>query len=727
MASAVNLFKIKPLALAVSLTLSWAGVATAETVESPDTLPEVVTKGKATPVTEGYKTNKSTTATRTDTLLKDVPQSITVTTKELMQDQAVQNLGDVVRYTPGVGAAQGEGNRETFIFRGNSTTGDFFVDGMRDDTQYYRDLYNTERVEILKGPNGMIFGRGGAGGVINRVSKEASWDTVRQLGLQYGSYDQKRVTLDAGTAINDVAAIRLNAMYEDGNSYRDGVSLERKGINPTITIKPSEDTKVVLGAEYFKDDRIADRGVSSFQGRPLDTKRSQFFGDASNSPTNTEVKAFNASIEHAFNDTISIRNKTRYADYDKFYQNVFPGAVNAVGTTVSISAYNNATERTNLFNQTDAIFKVDTGNIKHELLAGMELGRQKTDNFRNTGFVGATTTTSISVPLSNPTTNFPFSFRQSGTDADNHTVTDITAFYLQDQIKFTPQWEAVIGARHDRFETDFTNYRQPIGNASRNIEVTDNLFSPRAGLIYKPIEPVSVYTSYSVSYVPRAGDQLASLTPTNKAFDPEKFKNLELGVKWDYSPDLALTAAIYKLERENLAITDPNNPAGPQILTDGQESKGFEFGVNGKITSKWSVAGGYAYQDAEFTKRQGNANPANVIEKGTNVAQVPKHTFSLWNRYDFNETWGAAIGVITRSDMYAATPVVGSATVASSVKLPGYTRIDAAVFAKINNNLRAQLNIENLFDKDYYLYANSNNNITPGSPVAGRLSLIADF
>lgn len=725
MVNAVNLFQIRPVALAVSIALYGTNVAFAETVDSPETLQEVVAKAKPDLVTDGYKANKSTTATRTDTLLRDVPQSITVTTQELMKDQAVQNLGDVVRYTPGVGAAQGEGNRETFIFRGNTTTGDFFVDGMRDDTQYYRDLYNTERVEILKGPNGMIFGRGGAGGVINRVSKEATWDPIQELGLQFGSYDQKRVTMDVGAVLNDVAAVRLNAMYEDGNSYRDGVSLERKGINPTITLKPSENTKIVVGAEYFKDDRIADRGITSFQGRPVNTSRSQFFGDASNSPTDTEVKAFNASIEHIFDNGITVRNKTRYADYDKFYQNVYPGAVNAAGTTLTLSAYNNATERTNLFNQTDVIFKLETGAIKHELLTGMELGRQKTNNFRETGFIGATTGTTITVPLSNPTTSFPFTFRQSATDANNHTVTDVAAFYLQDQIKFTPQWEAIIGARYDHFKTDFTNYRKAANDIDRNINVTDNLFSPRVGLIYKPIEPVSIYTSYSESYVPRAGDQLASLTPTNKAFEPEKFKNLELGVKWDYNPNLAFTAAVYKLERNNIAITDPNNPAGPQILVDGQESKGLELGINGKVTSAWSVAGGYAYQDAEITKTQGTG--ASAIVKGAEIGQVPKHSFSLWNRYDFNETWGAAIGVISRSDMYAATPVVGSATVTSNVRLPGYTRVDAAIFAKIDKNLRAQLNIENLFDKEYYLYANSNTNITPGSPIAGRLSLIADF
>jgi len=740
-------FKLKSTILAIhGALLGLAALATPYVVlaaeeagknSQAETLDEVkvsATSTKETKATEGYVGKRSTTATKTDTLLRDVPQSISVTTQELMKDQAVQNLGDVVRYTPGVGQAQGEGNRETFIFRGNSTTGDFFVDGMRDDTQYYRDLYNIDRVEILKGPNGMIFGRGGAGGVINRVSKEAGWDPIREFTVQLGSYDQVRTTVDVGQAINEVAAFRLNAMFEDGNSYRDGVGLKRQGINPTITLKPSDSTKIVLGAEYFKDERVADRGIPSFKGRPFKTDESTFFGNASKSPTDTEVQAYSALIEHAFDNGVTLRNRTRYADYDKFYQNVFPGAVNAAGTTVSISAYNNATQRQNLFNQTDLLYTLNTGTVQHQLLAGMELGRQETDNFRNTGFFTAVgpNATSDSVSTRNPTYTGPITFRPSATDANNHVENSVTAFYLQDQIKFTPKFEAVVGLRHDKFETDFRNDRIAAGTAGHQINTDDNLLSPRLGLIFKPIEPVSIYTSYSVSYVPRAGDQLASLTLTNKSFDPEKFKNLEVGAKWDYNPNLALTAALYKLERTNVAITDPNNSAAT-ILTDGQESKGLELGFNGRITSAWSLAGGYAYQDAEITKTQitknasGVLTPQNDILAGTDIAQVPRHTFSLWNRYDFNETWGAALGVISRSDMYAATPVRGNATTISSVTLPGYARLDGAIYAKLDKNLRLQLNLENLLNKEYYLYANSNNNITPGSPTAVRLTLIANF
>src|SRR4030095_8135585 len=308
------------------------------------------------------------------------------------------------------------------------------------DIEYYRDLYNIERVEALKGPNGMLFGRGGVGGVINRVSKQAGFDTFRSATLQGGSYGNGRVSLDLNQPFSDSVALRLNTMYENSDTYRHDVSLERSAINPTRTCRTTEVTRITFGAEYFHDERTADRGVSSFAGRPLETDPSEFFGDPAQSETHSTVKAVSALFEHQFSDGLTLRNRTRYADYDKFYQNVYPGLVNAAGTDVQILAYNNAIERDNLFNQTDLLFSLESGALKHSLLVGVELGRQVTDNFRNTGFFDtiSPTTTSINVPLSDPRTTLPVSFRQSATDADNHGVAKIAAASVQDQIEFSP-------------------------------------------------------------------------------------------------------------------------------------------------------------------------------------------------------------------------------------------------------------------------------------------------
>lgn len=721
-----NSYKISALKLAVRSVLFGSSLAffapitaMAETeVDSEITLPQVDVIAPAVSDTQpvkGYRAKRSTTATKTDTELRDVPQAISVVTQDQIQDQSIQSVSESVRYVPGVTATQGEGNRDAIVFRGNATTGDFFVDGTRDDVQTYRDLYNTDRIEVLKGPSGMIFGRGGAGGVINRVSKEAGWDPISQITASYGAYDHKRVSGDYGQAINDEVAFRINAVYEDSGSYRDGVDLERYGVTPTVTIKPDENSKIVLGMEYFKDKRVADRGVPSVNGpgnstlknRPFDIgDEDTFYGNADLSPTETETVAFNAMFEQAFENGINLKNRTRFASYDKYYQNVFArGPVRNDGT-VQLGAYRDDTRRDNIINQTDITYSLKTGGLEHKLLAGAEFSVQDTANKRLTPAGGENLGGSVST--SNPTrTGVAFNTLSRKQESD---VT-VAAFYLQDQIVFSPQWQAIIGLRNDNFDTNFTN---ELNNT--NINVSDNLLSPRAGLIFKPVEPVSIYANYSVSYVPRAGDQLTSLTVSNATFDPEKFINYEVGAKWDVNPNLSFTAAVYKLERQNVAVNDPNAPS-QSILVDGQETKGAELSIAGNITDKWSVFGGYAFQDAELTKDQ-----STTILKGTELAQTPRHTFSLWNRYDFNEMWGAAIGVISRSDMYAALPTTTTSTV-----LPGYTRLDAAIFAKFNKNTRLQVNLENLTNKEYALYAHNNNNITPGSPITGRATLIYDF
>jgi len=704
-----------PLGLALStMSLAAEPVSKTRPADAKDqTLPTV--KVKATRetqpnVTEGYVAITNSTAVKTDTALINLPQSVTIITPELIRDLNMQSIADSLRYVPGVGMAQGEGNRDTPIFRGNSSTSDMYVDGIRDDVQYFRDLYNIERVDVLKGPNAMIFGRGGSGGLINRATKLADWNTAREMNVEFGSFDKYRLTGDFDQAINDNFAVRLTSLWENSRSYRDGFDAGRWGVNPTVSWRPGNQTKVTLGYEHYQDDRTADRGISSYRGRPVQTAPSTFFGDPERSPSAVTVDSFNAVLDHDFGGGVSVRNRTRYAIYDKFYQNIFPGAVNAAGNQVAISAYNNATERENFFNQTDLFFSLDTGPFKHKFLAGAEFGRQETDNFRNTGYftgVGRNVT-SINVPLADPRYHGPVTFLQSATDADNHGVATTAAGYVQDQIELTPHWQVIMGIRYDYFDVDFRNNRN-----GQNITNNDNLVSPRGGLIYKPIDNVSLYANYSNAYVPRAGEQLSSLTLTNQALEPEEFRNYEVGVKWDIRPDLLATLAFYQLDRLNALATDPNNPA-LSFLVDGQRTRGIELGISGNITEAWKVFGGYAFQNGEITESMSASALA-----GATLAQVPEHTFSLWNRYDITQQWGVGLGSVYRSKMYAATD--------NLVTLPGFLRFDAAVYYTINDTVQLQVNIENLFDKEYYASAHSNNNITPGSPIAVNGGITVKF
>jgi catecholate siderophore receptor len=638
-------------------------------------------------------------------MLRDIPQSISVVTKEQIRDQSMSSLSEVVAYIPGITSHQGENNRDQLVIRGNSTSADFFVNGVRDDVQYYRDLYNVDRVEALKGPNAMIFGRGGGGGVINRVSKGAEFAALREFTFQGGSYRNRRVTGDFGQPLSNKVAFRLNGVYENSDSFRRFVGLERYGINPTLTIAPNSDTRINLSYEYFHDGRTADRGIPSFQNRPLDVPVSTFFGDPNLSHVRADVHLLSGTFEHQFG-RFNLRNRTQFGDYDRFYQNFVPGAVTADKTRDSITSYNNATKRKNIFNQTDLTFALWTGKVKHSLLVGAEVGRQLTDNFRNTGFFN-NTTTSIFVPLSDPIVNVPVTYRQNATDADNHLQTNLAAGYIQDQIELSRYVQVVTGVRVDYFDLRFHNNRN-----GDNLRRIDQLLSPRVGVVVKPAVALSLYGNYSVAFLPSSGDQFSSLTTITQQVKPEKFTNFEVGMKWDVRPRLALTTALYRQDRTNTRATDPLNPTAI-IQTGSQRTKGFEFGINGSVTRNWRVVGGYAHQNAFIS------SATTAAAKGAQVAQVPHNTFSLWNNYQVAPKLGVGLGLIHRADMFAA--------IDNTVVLPAYTRVDAAVFYSFNEKLRLQANLQNLFDKKYYLNADNNNNISPGSPRSARVALTWKF
>jgi catecholate siderophore receptor len=615
------------------------------------------------------------------------------------------SVSDVLNYVPGVSSHQGENNRDQVVIRGVSSSADFFLNGVRDDVQYFRDLYNVQRVEILKGPNAMIFGRGGGGGIINRVSKEPQSAPLREFTIQGGSFSDRRFTGDVNQPFGKKMALRADGLYEDAESFRQFVNRRRYGGNPTLAISPSGNTHISVGYEHFYDGRTADRGIPSFMGRPADLPIETYFGDPDNSYARARVNILTSTIEHQ-RGRLNIRNRTMLGDYDRAYQNYVPGAVNSMKTLVTLTAYNNSTKRQNLFNQTDVTFYVSTGRIKHMLLTGTEFGRQLTDNFRNTGFFN-NVSTSIQVPFNDPVITTSVTFRQSTTDANNHLKTNLAATYVQDQVEISKQFQVVAGLRFDYFDLQFHNNRS--GDDLRRV---DRLMSPRLGLVYKPREAISVYATHSISYLPSSGDQFSSLTVVTQQVKPEQFRNYEAGVKWDARTNLSLTAALYRQDRTNTRATDPNDPT--RILQTGkQRTSGFEAEVSGALTRAWTLAGGYAYQDARIV-RATTAAPAGAI-----VPLVPRNTFTLWNKCQVMPRVGLGFGVAHRSDVFAA--------IDNKVTLPGYTKVDAAAYFRLAEKWKLQAHFDNLLNAKYYLNADGNNNISPGAPRSVKMSLIAAF
>jgi catecholate siderophore receptor len=658
----------------------------------------------------GYTVARTMSATRTLTLLRDVPQAMTVIGQALIADQAMQSMSEVVRYIPGITMGLGEGHRDAPTIRGNSSTADFFIDGIRDDAQYFRDVYNVDRVEALKGSNAMMFGRGGGGGVLNRVTKEAGWLPRRATTLSGGSFDQRRATLDVGQGLGSRVAVRLNGVYENSATFRQFSDIERIGINPTAALMLGR-TLVRVGYEWNRDRRLVDRGIPSFQGAPAVTPIVTFFGDPGASASRLDAHAASATVERQLwrgntrVDGIQLRNRSRYMTYDKFYQNVFPGAVNATATSVSLAGYNNGTDRQNLFNQTDITATIAGGGLRQTLLVGAEFGTQRTDNVRATAYFGSdgSSATSYAVPFNAPSVTTPVSFRQSATDADSRTLVTTQAVYAQDQIEIGAHVQAVMGIRFDRLHIDYRNNR-----TGATLSRPDNLVSPRVGLVYKPITPLSMYSSYSVSFLPSSGDQFGALTATSQTLEPEQFINREVGVKWDARADLALTAAVYRLDRTNTSAPDPVTPA-VIVQTGEQRTSGWELGVTGAPTSRWQIAGGYSNQTARIVER------TTAAAAGARVPLVPRQTLSLWNKVQVVRRVGLGLGVVHQAAMFAA--------IDNTVRLPSFTRYDGAAFLTLTRALKAQVNVENLLDTRYFPTSQSNNNIMPGSSRTVRVGV----
>ena len=684
--------------LAVAL-VAVPGAARADNFDNGGAAPIVVTGERVQ--------EPEVSGTKTGTPLIDTPQSVVTLGRERLNDQGVEQLGDALRYVPGVTLSLGEGNRDQVVLRGQPTTADFYLDGLRDDAQYYRPLYNTERVEVLKGSNALLFGRGGGGGIINRVSKSPDLAGTKGVfsagGDTFGAWSAAG---DVNLALSGSAALRLNATYEKLGNQRDFFGGHFVGAAPTLLLEPDARTRLTFAYEYIHDERLADRGVPSFGGKPITGYDHTLFGSPALNRSEVDAHVGRVRLQRELADGFSLDVSGQFAHYDKFYQNVVPGV--ATATTVSLSGYNNAQARDNWIGQANLVWKGRTGPIGHTLLAGVEIGDQSTDSERHNALFaksGGGTATAAVVALA-PVLTLPVITFNGTATASKTRVTSKSA-YLQDQIELAPWLQIIGGLRYDRFEIAATNL---INSAVTGR--SDGKWSPRLGLVLKPQPNISLYASFGKSFLPQSGDQFTTLDPTFQSLDPEAFRNLEVGAKWDVTPQLSLTAAAFQLDRSNTRVANPTNP-GFWLVTGSSRSRGIEMALTGKITPQWQASLGYTYQEGEI-RSSTSAAPA-----GRPLGLLPHHQLSAWTRYDLSKRLGLGLGLVHQSSQFA--------TISNAVTLPAFTRIDAAAFVNVSNNFALQLNVENLTDTRYYASASSDNNILPGKPLTARVTARVKF
>ncbi len=660
-----------------------------------------------------YVTEATASGTKTATPLLNVPQSISVVTEKLLRDEAIYTIGDLVRLVPGASAGQGEGHRDQITLRGNNSTADFFVDGFRDDVQYFRSFYNVERVEVVKGPNAMIFGRGGGGGVINRVTKIA--DPSRQsgnVGASLNSFGNWTGNADFNLPINSTVAARMIGFYERLNNHRDAYGGDRFAFNPSVAFV-GNNMRLYADYEHVEDDRVVDRGIPSFNGRPFNGQRDTFFGvtDVNRSHLNADLVRLRGEV--TFTPKLKGSFGVVYGDYDKAYTNAFAATAVSAANTIGIEAYRDLTDRENIIAQGNLEWTVKTGPLAHRILIGTEATWQNTQSERVNGYFNPTilsaanrrATIAFTSPLAIPALHFVGGPGGSSNRSVTSNLKQVS-FYAQDQIEIGTHLQLVGGVRYDQFELTVTNW-----HTATSLSRRDNLWSPRVGIILKPQDNMSIYASYTKSYLPQSGDQFLNLDASLAALEPETFNNYEVGAKWNFSPKLALTLAVYQLDRANTRATGPT--PGSVVLTGKQRSKGVEAGLVGNLTKNWEMSFGYAYTNAEVTATTLNA-PA-----GRQIAQVPKHQISLWNKYAVTDRLSIGVGLYHQSASFT--------TISNTVTLPGYERVDLALFYKFSPKVDLQLNVENTTDETYYPVAHNDNNISTGAPLNARVSVNVKF
>jgi len=686
--------------LAAALGLAFSGAAWAQ--KAPEVvLDEVQVRSDRQP-DSSYNPPTATSATKIEAPLRDIPQTVNVVPQSLLRDQAAQSMQDALKAVPGVGFSHGDGQRDQVTIRGFSAIADQFVDGLRDDALYFRDLSNIEQIEVLKGPASVLYGRGSSGGLINRITKKPGVN-LSEVGLTLGRWNQRRGEFDLARAPQDSAvSYRLTGAIERADSYRDQQFLDRKALAASVLIKPSSDTSVLLQADYLKDSRLTDFGIPAYQGRPVNVSPGTYYGAANARDVDVsraEVASLGATLNHRISDSLSLRNALRFYDYSLDRNNTLVGSVNEKALTASLTRGNVQRDESGFFNQTELTQKLELAGMKHQLLYGFEFGRQSKDLLSYSQANVAT------VSLFNPVLP-TLPLRINGKpSADNHSVFKVASLYLQDLVSINSQWKALAGVRYDRFQQE-THERQP---GKPDLGRTDTAWSPRVGLVYQPSSAWSYYASWSKSFQP-SGETFA-LAANNAQLAPEKTTSQEVGVKWDL-PDgkASVTASLFKLERTNIKSVDPvSNTVVPLGV---QRTNGLELTFAGEIAPSWQVWAGYAFLDGEMT-----TSPAVDVGQpvqGKRPTLTPRQSANLWVTKALGHGFGLGGGLNYVGARFANP--------GNTVTLPGYTTVDAMAYYRMGP-WDVQLKLNNLLDRRYIVagHGSSPNLNLPGAPRSAQV------
>ena len=647
----------------------------------------------------------------------NVPQAVSIITDEDILDQGFRALGDIVRYVPGIHTTQGEGHRDAVVIRGVRTTADFYQNGLRDDVQYYRSLYNVEQVEVLKGPNALFFGRGGTGGLINRVSKKALiGETFTNMNLGFDSFGAGDFAVDGNIEVNDSAAFRLMVHSDSLANHRDQYDGDRFGINPTMTFAVNSETEIGLSFEYLDHERYIDRGiptsiiggVSTSASRPVDALNHITYGTDGNVHT-TEASILTGTLVHNYSDSGKINLTVSSNDFNKMYQNLYVNSYD--GTNVQLKGYNDVTLRETTTIAFSNVNAFDRGT----LTVGLDIIETDNENTRFNSWFDNENAAERNIDNHFLATATNFQIDKDGnrtaldytSDLKTHSTTDleVTSLYLNGNIDLSDQWMMVLGARYEQVDTTIAYSEGASGrSAVRVLKNTasrdDSNISPRLGLIYKPQENMSLYLSYSESFIPKSGEQYKKWSAAT--FDPDVYENTEIGFKYDMDDRISMSFAYFDQETVK---GQEDGVGGSEVI--GMAIDGFEIGIAGEINDQNSINFGLSSVDA--TKSEGSGEQK----------EIPELTWSLWYSHRASDLFSLSFGALYQDDQLINKE--------NQARLDDFTRIDMAMTITPSDSDTVRINIENLSDETYYPHSHSTHQASVGEPLNVRLSYQKTF
>ncbi len=644
-------------------------------------------------------------ALKTPVPILDVPQSVSIITDENIRKQGFREISDIIKYVPGVNTSQGEGHRDAVVFRGIRSTADFYLDGIRDDVQYYRSLYNLEQVEVLRGPNALLFGRGGTGGIIYRVSKKAIvGEDFGSIDLGIDSFGSSDLAYDYNVSTTNDSAFRINMHTNSLVNQRDFYEGKRLDINPTIKYVIGDETTLDLSYEYTDYERFVDRGIPTINGVPDESLIDIVFGTPHTNTTTLEATIFRGTLSHVFSATRKGNLTLHSSSFEKKYQNLYVSGYD--GTLVTMDGYRDPTKRDKLIISGNLVNEIIVGSVKHTVLVGAELIDTNNNNLRYDSFWSTTSDDNEVFDILRP---MDFTVNANGlatsvnfsSTLKSKTSSDIkvTSLYMQDQIDLTQNIKLMIGGRHDSFDITVADFMTGTSESRLDTE-----FSPRAGLVFKPSKEMSLYWSFSQSFLPRSGEQYKALSATSARLNPDVFKSNEVGVKYDISRKFNLALSYFKSEQIR---AERDNNTGETSEIRGLTVDGLEVQLKGQLSDRLDVMVGYSLLDGETSS-------------GGEPRELPDHTFSLYAKYQVNDNYGWAFGMTRQGESLITDNN-------SDLMLPKYTRVDLGAYYRLSNGLEMQVNIENLNDELYFPHSHSTHQVSVGEPFNARLAIRKEF